>query len=160
MRRGSKRDSGQPRLALGVALFGMAALGGAGCSSSDPNGCSSTQFSVDFPKAIGPDTTVRLTIDGHVYEMVCPREGAFQAVTDGYASIYVPVTGGGIGYCSSQGFTLYLSDKPPSQIVNVSLHAQDADGMTVFDVSPVTFSPDVTMPDPDGMPGVCYLEER
>jgi hypothetical protein len=160
MRGESRRDSKQPRLALRVALFAIAALGIAGCRSIDPNGCSSTQFTVLFPKAIGQDTTVRLTIDGHVYELVCPQEGAFQPVTtDGYASIYLPVTGGGIGYCTTNSFTIYLDDKPPSEIVNVSLHAQDAHGMPVFDV-PVTFLPNVEMPDQDGMPGVCYLQEQ
>jgi hypothetical protein len=148
------------KLVLGVAFFGMAALGMTGCRSIDPNGCSSTQFTVDFPKAIAPNTTVRLTISGRVHELVCPREGVFDPTqTEGYSSIYVPVTGGGIGHCSTDSFTIYLSDTPPSEIVHVALHAQDADGVTVFDVLPVTFSPKVEIPDPDGMPGVCYLNE-
>jgi hypothetical protein len=146
---------------LDVALLAAAALGIAGCGHVDPNGCSSTQIDVEFPKAVDPNTTVRLTIDGHVYETLCPREGAYQPVTsDGYASVYVPITGGGIGHCSTNDLILYLSDKPPSEIVNVSLQAQDANGMTVFDVSPVTFLPSPQMPDPDGMPGVCYLDEQ
>jgi len=144
-----------------VALLGMVAVAAAGCGGGgiDPNGCSSTQLSVDFPKPIDPNTTVRLTINGHAYELVCPRQGILDPTqTEGYSTLYVPVTGGGIGMCSTNGFTLYLSDKPPSQIVDVSLHAQDAAGVTVFDVSPVTFSPNIEMPDPDGMPGVCYLD--
>ena len=134
----------------------MAGCGGGGI---DPNGCSSTQLVVDFPQPIAPNTTVRLTINGHKYELVCPREGTFDPTqTEGYSSLYVPVTGGGIGMCGTDAFVLYLSDKPPSQIVDVSLHAQDAQGVAVFDVSPVTFSPNIEMPDPDGMPGVCYLD--
>jgi hypothetical protein len=162
MRRVARRDSKRTRLALGLALLGTTAVAMAGCGGGiDPNGCSSTQLVVDFPKAIDPDTTVRLTINGHAYELVCPRQGTFDPTqTEGYSSVYVPVTGGGIGLCSTNAFTLYLSDKPPSQIVDVSLHAQDAEGVTVFDVSPVTFSPNVEMPDPDGMPGVCYLNPQ
>ena len=132
----------------------------AGCGGVNPNGCSSTQLVVDFPKAIAPDTTVRLTINGHVYELVCPQQGTVDSTqTDGYSSLYVPVTGGGIGMCSANAFVLYVSDVPPSQVVDVSLDAQGATGVTIFDVSPVTFSPNVEMPDPDGMPGVCYLNQ-
>ncbi len=154
-------DSKRTRLVLSVVLLGMATVATAGCENIDPNGCSSTQLDVEFPKAIAPNTTVRLTIDDHAYELVCPRQGILDPTqTEGYSSLYVPVTGGGIGMCSTSGFTLYLSDKPPSQIIDVSLHAQDAQGGTVFDVSPVTFSPKIEMPDPDGMPGVCYLNPQ
>ena len=142
-------------MALAIALLGMAGCG----RHTDANGCSSTQFDVTFPKVIGPGTTVQLTIDGHVHELVCPQEGAFRPVTEGYASIYLPVTGGGIGYCSTTSFTIYLEDTPPSELVNVSLNAQDANGGTVFD-SPVTFSAGVEMPDHDGMPGVCYIRQQ
>jgi hypothetical protein len=140
------RNLNRTGVVLGVAVLGMSAIVVGGCNSIDSNGCSSSDIFVDFPQSAAPNTTVRLTINGRAFEMVCPRAGA-----------YLLVTGGGTGGCGMKSLTLYLSDTPPSQVVDVSLHAEDANGVTVFDVPKVTFSPNVTMPDPDGMPGICYV---